>query len=151
MERDKLIETLNTLRHQRIYYLLSVAAACIGFTIVSTQNNKLDYYLIPAGLAVLIWLLSFICGLCQIRRTEKYFAIHHSYYELQDDNPQITQIEIRDLVNDELSKFGAKQYVKWQRNFLYIGAIVFIYWHIQNLYIHTYIKVPNKVEVKTVG
>ncbi|MGL5610577.1 MAG: hypothetical protein ACRDDN_21150, partial [Aeromonas veronii] len=59
----ELIKMYKAAQEKYIYFLMAAAGSGIGFAIVQTKVEKLAYHHALWGLSVVLWALSFLCGL----------------------------------------------------------------------------------------
>jgi hypothetical protein len=128
-----------------IYYLIALCVTAIGFSVHITIGLPLSYSQIPLGIAVLSWALSVFCGLRQISLglnilylNNAFFDIIQGFSEISGSHPEKIEIGKKALTNfmskdyRKASKFG-----KWQDRLFFLGMILFIIWHLVEMYLKT--------------
>jgi hypothetical protein len=148
MNDDNLREVYKTLQVSQdkyTYFILAATIAAIGFTIKQTQNLKLQLSLIPLGISILLWGLSFFWG---CRNREYYNSILYANYELLKvqngrhpeigTHPQMMQAASKGIMqaiesnSDRANKLGHLQ----MKTFIF-GVISYLVWHILEMYLRT--------------
>lgn len=142
----ELFRSFRESQNRYVYFLLAAAAAALGFALRETAGTSLSYTQIPLGISVLFWGASFFCG-C------KWVAyLNSSTYSNMDlllvesgrhpklpNNPAAIAAAsqgIRDAMEQNSKKAG--MYAKWQFNLLIWGAVLYVAWHVLNMYILTF-------------
>ena len=110
------------------YFLLAVAASAIALTIRRTETVIFSWYLIPLGLAVLSWMVSFYSGVMFLM----YMAsgLFANYKRLVTGEEMLNQVIGH---NSERMKLFAKI----QFLLLIIGVVFYIIWHLIEMYNRT--------------
>jgi len=120
------------------YFLLAVAASAIALVVQRTTGRSLNLSMIPLGLAVLCWSVSFFSG-C---RNRAYFSsmLHtnvallkvqngtHPGVPFQPDAIAAASEDIKEAADYKSSK--ANFWGNLQFRLLVLGAISFLVWHI---------------------
>jgi hypothetical protein len=128
------------------YFLLAVAASGIAFSIEKTSGLNLSWSMLPLGLAVIMWALSFYFGCKSLYWIQSSILANYSLLQLykgvhstQPNDPQVLNAAIKGVTkafDSNVSK--ATFYDRWQFYLLIIGAVGFIAWHITEMIIRTY-------------
>lgn len=148
MPDQKMIELHKQLAESQskyTYFLLAVAASAIAFSVQKTTGQKISWQMIPLGLADICWGLSFFLG-CKFvswEQATKYgnfnlLQLQNGVHPDQPTHPQLlaAAIEcIRDTINKNLIK--AQRCSFWQFRLLVYGAVLFLLWHILEMYLLT--------------
>jgi hypothetical protein len=121
-----------------VYFLLAVTASAIALVVQRTTGHCLNWNILPLGVAVLCWAVSFFAG-C---RNRLYFNVHlitnAALLQVQDGtHPDVPNqpgaiVEATQGIKDavEFNSSKAKLWADSQFNFLVAGAILFLTWHI---------------------
>lgn len=128
------------------YFLLAVTASAIAFAVQKTDGLKITWSLIPLGLAVLLWGLSFYFGIKNLIWVQTAIFANYSLLQLQKgvhpeqpDHPQLLEAAIRGVTSAlESNAKSAQFYGIWQFRLLIGGGILFIVWHILEMVLRTY-------------
>lgn len=128
-----------------IYYLLALSVSAIGFSIYKTENSTLTYSQIPLALAVLCWSISIFCGLKFLKYIISNLYANNDYYEIiqgrfpsTGKNPELIKYAVQGFQQAMKINSGAmKIYFKFQGILFYSGIILFIVWHITEMYLKT--------------
>lgn len=128
-----------------IYYLIALSVSAIGFSIYKTENQSLTYSQIPLALAVLFWSVSIFCGLKFLKYVISNLYANNGYYEIiKGRHPDIGNHP--DMIKSGIEGFreameingkAMKMYFKFQGYLFYFGIILFIAWHIIEMYLKT--------------
>jgi hypothetical protein len=128
-----------------IYYLIALSVSAIGFSIYKTENQSLTYSQIPLALAVLFWSISIFCGLKFLKYVISNLYANNGYYEIiKGRHPGIGHDP--DMIKSGIEGFreameingkAMKMYFKFQAYLFYFGIILFIAWHISEMYLKT--------------
>lgn len=128
-----------------IYYVIALSVSAIGFSVYKTENQSLSYSQIPLAIAVLFWIISVFCGLkfskyviSNLYANFDYFNIIKGKHPILGDNPEIIKAGVDGFKEaiDENSKW-MKIYFKLQSYLFYFGIILFIVWHVLEMYLKT--------------
>ena len=126
-----------------VYYILALTVSSIGFAIYKTNGIPLKCSQIPLGIAVLLWSISIFCGLSFLKYTISILYANNTYYDiLQGRYPEIGNVEwkqeaaIEGAKNAiEINKRRAKKYFNCQGYLFYIGILLFVLWHILEMFL----------------
>ena len=126
-----------------IYYLIALSVSAIGFSIYKTENKTLTYSQIP--LAVIFWSISIFCGLKFLKYIISNLYANNDYYEIikgrhpnTGKNPELMQIGVEAFQEAmKINSKSMKRYFKFQGYLFYSGIILFILWHITEMYLKT--------------
>lgn len=124
-----------------VYYIIALSVSAIAFSVYRTNGEHLKYIQIPLGLAVLSWGISIYCGITFLKYSISTLYNNNTYLELkggQTENSQRKDIKLKAikeaiLINAETSS----KYFKWQGRLFYGGMVLFIVWHISEMYFNT--------------
>jgi hypothetical protein len=128
-----------------IYYLIALSVSAIGFSIYKTENKTLTYSQIPLALAVIFWSISIFCGLKFLKYIISNLYANNDYYEIikgrhpiTGKNPELIQIGVEGFQEAmKINSKAMKMYFKLQGYLFYSGIILFILWHITEMYLKT--------------
>lgn len=126
-----------------VYYILALAVSAIGFAIYKTSGLPLKYSQIPLGLSVLSWGISIFCGLKFIQYIISNLYANNTYLDiLAGRHPDLGNIAWKKEAGAEGVKQAmlsngetAGKYFKWQGRLFYAGILLFILWHILEMYL----------------
>jgi hypothetical protein len=121
-----------------IYFLLAVAASAIALSVQRTTGQSLNWKMVPLGIAVICWAVSFFAG-C---RNRAYFSstlyANAALLQIQDGtHPDVPKYPdavkaasegVREAAENNSSM--ANFWGHLQFRFLVLGAICFLVWHI---------------------
>jgi hypothetical protein len=129
------------------YFILAVAAAGIAFSIEKTTGQKLSWSMLPLGIAVILWALSFFFGCKHLYWVQASMSANYSLLQLhkgvhadQPEDPQRLEAAKRGVSSAlDLTMEKNEFYGQWQFRMLILGAVFFITWHIAKMVIFTII------------
>ena len=120
------------------YFLLAGVAAAIGFALTQTKELELSSTQIPLGIALLSWAVSFFCGCKQLQyvtstlyNNAELIKVESGRHQIFGRNVEAIQIGssmLRDVL--ERSSVTSGRYGEWQFRLLIYGALLYIAWHI---------------------
>jgi hypothetical protein len=121
---DKYLETSATY----YYYLLSLDAACIGFTISLTIHEKIAKIDIPLFISLIFWILSFYFGMISVIRTNKLRA--HSGFRFTGEI--VKSQKVIDEHQKIVEELGTESTItkKSPLFYLVLGLLAFFIWYI---------------------
>ena len=125
------------------YFLLAASGAAIALAVNKTQTHTLELSHIPLAFAVLCWGTSFFCGCRNIQyicstlyANGELLKIQNGLHPEYGNHPKMMQAAsegARQAIknsSEEANKLG-----KWQFRLLISGAILFIFWHVLEMYL----------------
>ena len=145
---DKQIEVRNEHRQQQLklrYYIIALCVTSIGFSIFSTQGDKLGYFQIPLAIAVSSWALSIFLGIRFLKTSLNILNADNAQFDILagvhkdvGNNPNLIEAALKGIKGaiDEHQNRGIKDAI-WQERLFYIGILMFIIWHILEMYVKT--------------
>lgn len=127
---DSLVVTFRTSRLQFIYYFLTLAVACIGFSVSLTTDLSYSWSLMPLGLAIILWGYSFAGGLNEIFNLEQVTENNRLLLEaIRDDKPTDKLLIDIDIATKNIPRFHKAQMI----SFL-LGVLLFLCWALLKMY-----------------
>lgn len=124
------------------YFLLAITASAIAFAVQKTTDAVLAWTLAPLGLAVLAWGGSFYCGCKNMIWVQTALMANYNFLQLkngvhpqQPDHPDIAGAALRGThaaMNSNVDR--AQSYAVSQFRLAIIGALLFLTWHIVEIY-----------------
>lgn len=137
--------THTELQSKYTYFLLAAAGAAIAFAVNQTQTVTLSASLIPLGIAVLAWGLSFYFGCRHVSETGGMLSVNFDLVNVQEGkhrltgkHPELIQIaseKLREILEEQVDQSG--WFSRWQFRTLIIGAVFFLGWHLTEMYLRT--------------
>ena len=126
-----------------VYYILALTVSAIGFGIYKTSGLPLKWSQIPLGLSVICWSISIFFGLNFLKYVIGNLYLNNEYFEiLAGINPDFGNTTWQIEANIEGLKLAmksdektAEKYFDWQGKLFYIGVVLFILWHILEMYL----------------
>ena len=116
------------------YVLLAIAASAVAFVVQKSEGHVLSWEILPLGLSVVSFGLSFWCGVRGIERVIATLGAtyHLILFETGTHPDQLSEGDPtagpRRAVTQDTNK--ATTYSRWQYRFLIIGSVLFLTWHI---------------------
>jgi hypothetical protein len=126
-----------------VYYLFSLSVSSIGFAVYRTSGIPMKCSQIPLLLSIFSWSGSIFCGLMFIKYVISTLYANNTYFEIIagryleiGDNSLKIEAGINGIKQAMLinRRIGLK-YFKWQGRLFYIGILLFIIWHILEMYL----------------
>lgn len=119
-----------------IYFLLAVSASAIGYAITQLKVEPFNLNHIAFGISILLWALSFMCGLKFIEFTaDSTFKnmLYLSFKRELKNSPNYAEL-VSNYKSDLYEKSEATMkrlalYGGLQSNLLLLGALSYICWH----------------------
>ena len=144
-EVRQLYNQLRAAQDKYVYFLLAVSASAIAFTAQITKDSILSNSLIPLGVAVLFWALSFYCGCRNIQYTNSNMFANFELIKVEAGEhsdlincPQYIQAASEGIRQAMKSNNGIlSSYGHWQFRFLVLGAVSFMVWHLLEMAVRT--------------
>lgn len=127
------------------YFLLAAAAAAIALAVNQTQTAQLSWSQLPLGGAVLCWGLSFFLGCRYLAYTAS--TLHANAELLRVEAGQQQEVGT-DPERIGAASAGIRQAIarnakradrlgRWQFRLLVIGAILYVTWHVWEMWLRT--------------
>jgi hypothetical protein len=145
-DRLELFRTHRAAQEKYIYFILAAAGAAIALVLNQTKDSKLEWAMLPLGLAVLCFGLSFIFGCQHLRYVESILYANYDllrveagFHPMTGRHPQRIEVAsagIRDAIEGNSEK--SVRYARWQFHALIGGALLFIIWHVLEMYHRTH-------------
>lgn len=150
MEEEQVLhlhKQLDTAQGKYTYFLLAIAASAIAFAAQITKESIFELSLIPLGISVLSWGLSFYCGCQNIRYSNTNTIANIDLFRIRDGlDPDVgDNVTLKiDKINTTLTAYDSNSkmicsYNNWQFRFLILGAVLFILWRLLEMAIRTII------------
>lgn len=127
------------------YFLLAVTASAIAFSVQKTSDAVLTLTLVPLGLAVIAWGGSFYCGCRNLIWVQTSLMANYNLLQLkygvhpsQPNHPDHLAAAITGVntaIESNVNK--AQSYAVSQFRLAIIGAVLFLTWHVIELYVRT--------------
>lgn len=125
-----------------VYYIMALSVSAIGFSIYQTTGQSLKVVQIPLGFAVISWSMSIYYGLKFLKYVISSLYANNEYFEIiKGNNSNVGKhpIAIESGVKDfkaamKINQSRMKHYFKYQSILFYIGMILFIIWHLLEMY-----------------
>ena len=145
---EELLEVQRQFRNQQeklTYYLIALSVTSIGFAVYQTSDAPLSDHQVPLGLAVLCWGLSIFCGirflgvlLTQLFANNTYLEVVNGQHPEIGNHPGKIDAAVKGLNSAlTINRSKAKRLSKFQDNFFYAGVIIFLIWHVLEMYLRT--------------
>lgn len=128
-----------------IYFLLTASGAAIAFAVNQTDRATLTYSQIPLACAVIAWAMSFFFGCRHLHYVRsslqdnlKLLLVGLGQHPVTGNNPNNIALAVPvirdafDANSDRANVHGYRQF-----RFLITGTILYVLWHILEMYIRT--------------
>jgi hypothetical protein len=142
-ERREIAKLFRDQQEKYTYYIIALSVTSIGFAVYKSSEQSLSLSHIPLGIAVTSWCLSIFFGFKFIRFI--IASIYLNYKKVTKNeviwggDPNYDIIVIGDELYGEttVSSNGAKISFLSLNYFFYTGIILFIVWHVLEMYLRT--------------
>lgn len=132
-EQKHLYNLLHESQNKYCYFLLAISASAIGFTIKSVDNRVFEWNLMPLGIAILFWGLSFYCGCYYIMLKSTNMRANQEYLNSINNRERAKILsEIFDKNSQRGGNYGKRQFV-----FLVTGGIFYILWKLLEMFLRS--------------
>jgi hypothetical protein len=144
--------------HKYVYFLLTAAGAGIALAVNQTQHAALSLPQAALGAAVASWAVSFWCGVQHLKRVSAVLIANGELLSVQSGtNPRVhrqaaelgvSPQEVMGPATEGLREAIAKQadranrFAVLQFKFLAGGAVLYVSWHLLEMYLRTVSVVP---------
>ncbi|MBR0839112.1 hypothetical protein JQ607_02800 [Bradyrhizobium liaoningense] len=126
-----------------IYFLLAAAGAGIALIVNQTHDSKLAWSMIPLGLSVLCWGLSFVLGCRYLDYVRSILYANHDLLRVEagihpmaGNHPEAIAVASEGIrMAVEKNSDRAAVLARLQFRFLVAGALLFIVWHVVEMYL----------------
>lgn len=127
------------------YFLLFAAGAAIALCVNQTHGSTLSWSEVPLAAAGLCWGLSFFFGCRHLAYVQSTLYANLVLIEVQDgrhpeagNNPDMIAAASQGIERAINRNSGrANRYGHWQFRFLVAGAVLYVAWHILEMYLNT--------------
>jgi hypothetical protein len=143
--QKEVYQQFRTSQDKYAYFLLAAAGAAIGFALTQTQGKPLSLTQLPLGIAVICWGLSFYYGCRFVEYITSSLYANFDLLKVQDGihpdvgmNPELISAAsegIRDALKNNSKETHRLANLQFQ--LLISGAIMYIIWHVVEMYILT--------------
>ncbi len=125
------------------YFLLAAAGAAIALAVNQTQGLSLSWSQIPLGLAVTAWGLSFFCGCRRLGYVSSNLSANVELLRVESgQHPQFGNHPDRIAAASEgiraafeKNADSANRFGQWQFRFLIAGGVLYVAWHVWEMYL----------------
>lgn len=150
---DNALEVYRALRegqNRYTYFLLAATGAAIGFALTQTHGSALALTQAPLGVAVFSWGISFFLGCMHVAYVNSTLYANFSLIKVQageqpgvGTNPYFMEAAsegIRQAITSNSDR--ADFYGHWQFRALIIGSVMYIAWHVLEMYLLAGFELP---------
>lgn len=141
-EQNEIQKQFRQQQEKYVYYLIALSVTAIGFSVYKTTGQELKWIQLPLAFSVASWGLSVLCGLKFLKYVISTLYANNAYFDiLQGKHPKVgnhpQKIEaatsgIKQAMQTNSNR--ASSYSKWQGRLFYVGIILFIVWHVFEMY-----------------
>lgn len=137
-ERSEIQKQFRQQQEKYVYYVLALSVASIAFTVNQTNGLSLNWFQLPAGIAVISWGYSVYCGLSFMKYIISTLFANDTYLSIQQGtHPDVgndkTKQQLAARGTMEAIKENSKTAMKLSKKqnvFFFIGMISFLIWHL---------------------
>jgi len=144
-EEVEIHRALRDAQNQYVYFLLGVAGAAIALAINATRASELSWSQLPLGAAVLAWGLSFYFG-CRNRTLSTaslganlaLFDVRAGRHPATGGDP-VRKAAGAEILRGIFEDHSSKANRAWQLQFWFLvgGAVLYVAWHVLEMYLRT--------------
>ena len=141
----EIYRALRETQNKYTYFLLAVVGAAIALVVNQTQGASLNWSQLPLAAAVLSWALSFFFGCRNLAYVKAGLSTNAALidadagrHKLVGNDPEAIKIAhetLREIFEDQSNK--ANLFANLQFRFLIAGAILYVAWHVFEMYLRT--------------
>lgn len=139
-EQIELFRSHHQLLEKYVFYIIALCVSAIGFSVYCTMGKQLQYSQILLLIAVLLWGSSIYFGLNHIKNLLDSKDIHYQIHTLKEISLSKEKYEAKNtkLLNDNIRLNSILvKYFRLQEYLFYAGVVLFIAWHIVQMYLTT--------------
>jgi hypothetical protein len=144
MDEQKEIQTLFRQQQEKYnYYLIALCVTEIGYAVHITLEQPLKYSQIPLAMAVAAWGLSVYFGLKFITYSLSILFANNALFDVIKGNhpdagthPERIEAASKGIVHAmDTSSESARQISIWQKRLFFSGMILFLFWHVLEMFL----------------
>lgn len=137
-KKMELYKAHQTMQEKLIYFLMTAAGACIGFSLTQAKDLVADTVHVALGVALLLWSISFLMG---FGRVQMALGVVWANSELLDVKAGIhpaagriaalvheAEKRLRETMQRQSS--NAVRYANWQVSTLILGVLAYVVWQV---------------------
>ncbi len=144
-EMRQIHDQLHKAQNRYTYFLLAAAASAIALIIKSTDESTFAIPMLPLGLAVISWGVSFFYGCKNIQFVNSTLYANYNYLIVKSGlhpkagkDPELISAASQGIRKAmEYNSERANRFVKWQFKLLVIGALFYLVWHLLEMLART--------------
>ena len=148
--QNQLFKILRDSQDKYAYFMLTAAGGAVALAVNQTKSSVLTSSQWPLAGAVFFWGMSFYCG---CKYLEYISSILYANIELlrveagehprAGRHPQVMAAAAAGILAATESNISrAQRYATWQFRLLVVGAILYVVWHVSEMWIRTTATVP---------
>ena len=126
---NKLQDQIRGSREKHIYFLLTAAGACIGYSVEKVAGLTLHWKLVVLAVSMIAWGISFWFGCNAVKRDQYGLQYNHAWLTAARS---ATDKQILDSLMTNESRASACS-SRWQFRFFVIGGVAFVLWRLLEL------------------
>lgn len=139
----ELIKIYKAAQEKYIYFLMAAAGSGIGFAIVQTKVEKLAAHHSLWEISVILWTLSFLCGLQFVEHSNSSTFQNANYLGFKRGLAKCTAEERESLESEGSEAYKNRMeshqksmdfYGRWQVYLLLSGSLAYVVWHVYRMY-----------------
>lgn len=143
VEELEIHRALRDHQNQYVYFLLGAAGAAIALVVNQTRTVALSWSQIPLGVAILAWGLSFYIGcrnrvwvIASLRTNAAVLEVNGGRHPFSGTNQEAIAVGL-DTLNEVYKNQSdhANKYFGLQYKFLIAGAVLYLIWHVYEMYL----------------
>jgi hypothetical protein len=154
--KSEIWKNLREAQDKHTYFILAAAGSAIAFAVHVTLGRTLSWSMIPLGIAVTAWALSFWAGCRVIAYVNSSTFANHELLQVREGSHPLLKTRhpseiaaagegIRRAI--EFNSDKVQFWDKWQFRLLAIGAAAFLAWHILEMGIRASNDLPTPTAI----
>jgi hypothetical protein len=150
--RSEVWKNFREAQDKHTYFILAAAGSAIAFSVHVTLGRSLSWSMIPLGVSVAAWALSFWAGCRVIAYVNSSTYANHALLEVREgSHPDLTTGHPAEIAAAsegirkaiEFNSAKLQFWDAWQFRLLALGAAAFLAWHILDMGLRASTAVPT--------
>ncbi len=137
VNQKELWKQIQTSQNKYTYFLMAIAASAIAFAFKQVDDRVMEYVLIPLGISIILWALSFYfgCEIIKLVHGEMFFKFHSNFKKTDDYKK--TMVKMNEEESQE-TEFKLVEHInKLQLRFFIFGTIFYLVWQFIEMLVRT--------------
>jgi uncharacterized membrane protein len=139
--RSSFFEEFNTLQNQYTYFIMAIDASAIAYSVQKIDQRVFAWSLLPLGLALIFWGISFFSGLRFNQCKKEISVLELENLDLIDEEKETSALNSKkDKLLNQAKQIQTKmyRYYNFMNYGLMGGIILFVVWTLIEMGIRTF-------------